>query len=334
MPHTKILPLNTDPFIKTYPYNAFYLGILEANGFDISDILINEFFNLHCYYYKKDWHIDFWGSGFVEKNRFITKYDIKLKTININQIKNKINNNFYLMVNLNERHLGISEIQWDWDRCHDWLIYGYDDLANEFYCCGYIVKKGIGEYYGTIKVKYNNLITSIKKVPKSFTRFKPHKLKNHFLKINYSYKEKKISELELIKKLKYFYNPQKIEIHHYPYILNDIIGVNYFINLFQKKHLPTHLNSKISNNRIYLQDIRNLYEHKKVIMVILDKMNCRIEDTKKQDQIIKDAYTNLLLCAKYNHNPKLETFNNICDRLIENEERQKELIFNLINHSK
>lgn len=59
MLHTKILLLNTDSFIKTYPYNAFYLGILEANGFDISDILINEFFNLHCYYYKKDWHIDF-----------------------------------------------------------------------------------------------------------------------------------------------------------------------------------------------------------------------------------------------------------------------------------
>lgn len=59
MLHTKILLLNTDSFIKTYPYNAFYLGILEANGFDISDILINEFFNLHCYYYKKDWYIDF-----------------------------------------------------------------------------------------------------------------------------------------------------------------------------------------------------------------------------------------------------------------------------------
>lgn len=67
------------------------------------------------------------------------------------------------MVNLNEKHLGISEIQWDWDRCHDWLVYGYDDFMNEFYCCGYINKKGIGEYYGTIKVKYYNLITSIKK---------------------------------------------------------------------------------------------------------------------------------------------------------------------------
>lgn len=31
-----------------------------------------------------------------------------------------------------------------------------------FYCCGYINKKGIGEYYETIKVKYYNLIAPIK----------------------------------------------------------------------------------------------------------------------------------------------------------------------------
>lgn len=67
------------------------------------------------------------------------------------------------MFNSNEKYLGISEIQWNWNRYQDWLIYLYDDLTNEFYCCGYINKKDIGEYYGTIKVKYNNLIEPIKK---------------------------------------------------------------------------------------------------------------------------------------------------------------------------
>ena len=100
---------------------------------------------------------------FCQKNRFITKYDIKLETVSIDKIKSKIYNNFYLMMNLNERYLGVSEIHWNCDRCHDWLIYGCDDLANEFYCCGYICNKYIGEYYGTIKVKYNTLITSLKK---------------------------------------------------------------------------------------------------------------------------------------------------------------------------
>ena len=41
MKTTKVSPFNTDSFIKTYPFNAFLLGILEVNGFDISDILMN-----------------------------------------------------------------------------------------------------------------------------------------------------------------------------------------------------------------------------------------------------------------------------------------------------
>ncbi len=328
MSHTKILPLNTDPFIKTYPYNAFYLGILEANGFDISDILINEFFNLHCYYYKKDWHIDFCGSGYVEKHRFITNYDIKLKTISIDQIKNKINNNFYLMVNLNERHLGVSEIQWNWDRYHDWLIYGYDDLSNEFYCCGYINKKGIGEYYGTIKVKYDNLIKSIKKVPKSFTRFRPRKLQNHSLKINYSYKEKITSNKELIKKLKYFYNPHKIQLNHVPYILNDIDGINYFIKKFQKKHFDTA--STENNIKIYLQDIRNLYEHKKVIKLVLERIGCCQDIIEEQNQLVKDSYSNLLLCAKYNIKLQNNTLQKINYNFKKIENQQKNILKKVI----
>ncbi|MCM1285682.1 MAG: hypothetical protein NC213_03485 [Acetobacter sp.] len=328
MPHTKILPLNTDPFIKTYPYNAFYLGILEANGFDINDIIINEFFNLHCYYYKKDWHIDFCGSGFVEKNRFITKYDIKLETVSINQIKNKINNNFYLMLNLNERYLGISEIQWDWDRCHDWLIYGYNDLTNDFYCCGYIVKKGIGEYYATIKVKYENLINSIKTVPKSFTRFRSRKLQNHSLKINYAYKEKCLSKKELIKKLKHFYKPHKIQIHHVPYILNNIDGIDFFIKMFKKKHF--NIVSTENNIKIYLQDIRNLYEHKKVVKLILERLECYKDIIEEQDHLIETAYKNLITCAKYNIKPQNNALQKIDYNIIRVENQQKNILKKII----
>lgn len=94
------------------------------------------------------------------------------------------------MVNLCEKYLGVSEIQWDQDQCHNWLVYGYDNLKNEFYCCGYINKEGMGEYYGTIKVKYYNLIAPINKfLNHSFTRFRPRKLENHSLKINPTYQE-------------------------------------------------------------------------------------------------------------------------------------------------
>lgn len=317
----KILPLNTEPLIKTYPYNAFYLGILEANGFDISDILINEFFNLHYYSYKGG-HIDFCGSGYVEKHRFITKYDIKLKTISIGQIKNKIDNNFYLMVNLNEKYLGIPEIQWDWDRCHDWLVYGYDDFMNEFYCCGYINKKGIGEYYGTIKIKYDNLIVSIKKVPKSFTRFRPRKLQNHSLIINPTYSEKYISNEQLLRKLKQFYNPKLVLFHHRLFLHNNANGINLFIKSFEKEHVTFYKN----NDKIYLQEIRNLYEHKKVISLILKRLNCSDNLIEQQNNLVKEAYTNLLMCVKYNYKPQKKSSIRIYNKLINIEKRQQHII--------
>lgn len=311
----KVLPLNTDPFIKTYPYNAFYLGVLETNGFDISDILINEFFHLHYYSYKGG-HIDFCGSGYVETHRFITKYDIKLKTISISQIKNKIDNNFYLMVNLNEKYLGISEIQWDWDRCHDWLVYGYDDLKNEFYCCGYINKKGIGEYYGTIKVKYDNLIESIKKVPKSFTRLRPRNLQNHSLKINPTYSEKCISNEQLLRKLKQFYNPKTISFHHRLFLHNDASGIQLFIKSFKREHLNIYEGKVSNNDKTYLQDIRTLYEHKKVIKLVLERLNISSEILKEQENLNKDAYTNLIMCAKYNKRQQGDLIEHIYNKII------------------
>lgn len=321
----KVLPLNKDPLIKTYPYNAFYLGILEANGFDVSDILINEFFNLHYYNYKGG-HIDFCGSGYVEKHRFITKYDIKLKTVSIGQIKNKIDANFYLMVNLNEKYLGISEIQWDWDRCHDWLVYGYDDFKNEFYCCGYINKKGIGEYYGTIKVKYYNLIVSIKKVPKSFTHFRPRKLQNHSLTINHKFHERILTQRSLLNKLWNFYYPKKLVIYHKPFIFNDIDGLNLYIKSFEKNYV-------ISNNKneFFLPDIRNIHEHKKVIKLIMEKLNCKKEIIEQQNLLIKDSYSMLILCAKHFLNPQKNTVEKIYNKLIDIEKREKEIVFSIIN---
>ena len=41
-----ILPYDPDPFIKTYPYLSFYLGILSGNQIEIQNLLINEFMHI------------------------------------------------------------------------------------------------------------------------------------------------------------------------------------------------------------------------------------------------------------------------------------------------
>lgn len=238
------------------------------------------------------------------------------------------------MVNLNEKYLGISEIQWDWDRCHDWLVFGYDDFKKEFYCCGYINKRGLGEYYGTIKVKYDNLIESIKKVPKSFTRFRPRNLQNHSLKINPIYSEKCTSNEQLLKKLKQFYNPKLVSFHHRLFVHNDADGINLFIKSFKREHINIY-DSKVSNNdKTYLQEIRNLYEHKKIIKLVLERLGCFQNIIDEQNQLIKASYSNLLLCAKYNVTPNKNLIELIYNKMIDIEKSQQTIINDVIKSHK
>jgi len=48
----KILPYKIPKMMLTYPYNAFYFGILEANNVDYTDVILNDFLEL---YYFTNW---------------------------------------------------------------------------------------------------------------------------------------------------------------------------------------------------------------------------------------------------------------------------------------
>ena len=41
----KILPYKIPKMMLTYPYNAFYFGILEANNINCDDIILNDFYS-------------------------------------------------------------------------------------------------------------------------------------------------------------------------------------------------------------------------------------------------------------------------------------------------
>lgn len=65
-----ILPYDPDPFIKTYPYLSFYLGILSGNQIEIQNLLINEF--MHIFFFRG--RLDFTASGYFERRRFCYQY--------------------------------------------------------------------------------------------------------------------------------------------------------------------------------------------------------------------------------------------------------------------
>lgn len=320
----KVLPININPIIKTYPYNGFYLGVLEASGYDISDIVINDFFNIFYFKDKKGCHIDFLGSGNVEKNRFIRKYDIDTKHVSEKLIKEKINNNYYIMVNINEKFLDVDTVYRNEDFYHDWFIYGYNDEKQVFLCCGFINKKE-GIVYGTIEVPYNNLILSIKKVPNSFNRSRPNNLKNHSFTINELWIEPTKTKKQLIQLIKDFYFPKRYVVNYkFQRILlfNNSKGLKQYLNAFKKRYL----NKDNKVNKIFLQDLSTFYEHKKIIELIFERIINDIQIINAQNELVEVAYCNLLLAMKCNIKYELNIIQQIYNNMNEIEKKQLNII--------
>lgn len=326
----KILPLNIDPIIKTYTYNAFYIGILEAENIDITNLLLHEF--LHIFYYKRDGkgHLDFTGSGFVEPRRF---HMIKLEKSNtsyISKIKQEILRNHYLMVSLNEKYITNKQIHCEWDHCHDWLIYGYNDDKKTFLCCGYIGNEYQNHIYNSIEIPYKEIDAAMLNI-KNFDRRKSLKLTNHITFINNEWKEKNLSNKQIQKEILSYYYPCKLHYHHRLFINDDFDGMQKFIQMFYKEHVLFCQQNTQEKDWIHLQDFRTIYEHKKVIQIAIKKFTSDEQLLKLQEEVVKAAYTNLLLAFRYNLHPQKKYSLKLYRSLLSVEKQQRTIIQQLFN---
>lgn len=327
----KMLPINLDPLIKTYPYNAVYLGILEACEYNVSNLIANDFFKVFYFEDNKGSHIDFCKSGNIEKNRFNKKYDIDKFHINSEFIKNKLNNNYYLLVNLNEKLLNVKDVYRPFDFYHDWYIYGYNNTTETFLCCGYIPKKH-GAIFGSIDIPFDNLIMSIRNVPWRFNLSRAYNLKNHSFKINPNWNEPSISKEQILKQIKNFYSIKRTPIIKFKklHFATNCLAINKYIKSFEKKHIS---NSNNENDRIFLQDIRTFHEHQKVWGLLLNYVT---EDSKiisKQKNHINITRNNLLLAQKYNLCPNKKIAEEIYHNLIISEKGNYEIAQSLCEES-
>lgn len=290
----KILPFCDNPIIKTYPYIAFYLGILEGNGVDVTKLLIKEFSNIFFFRGK----IDFVASGFFHKKYFYCKPNRFFIKKNIENIISEINKEHYIVVILNERYINTVNSSLTVDFPHDWIIYGYDNEEKIFHCAGYVERFGLRRYE-SIKLSYSEIAEALKKCP-IFNSFTFTSKDTHSAWI------KKIPNIEIdrsyIKRILYnFLNPPIISIHYRPIINLDIKAV---------KLLKVSLNSKIKNwdklknKRLWTQSFRILYENIIVLNLICKNYINNIEINKESNELSKKSYSLLLLVEKYNFYPK------------------------------
>lgn len=318
------LPYNENTKFNNYPFNAFFIAILEANNIDITNLLFSNY--IHLFYQKprKDFKIDILGNGTIEKDRFITSR-IPKNCINVSFLKKNIDEGKYIFVLINEKYISNESVGLSFDYCHDWLIYGYDDAKSCFLCSGYVGKDIEMRTFKSIWLKYDDVKKGMEMVPKSYLRFKSKSFRNHTIEINQSWNEPIRDKDWLIKELRLFYGIDK----------------NFSLNFFSKKYdrralikfekmfYKNHVNCS-KNNKIVLSNFRTLYENKQVLLKALKMISDNDEDIENYETLVREKYVVLLLAAKYNMTFNINETFKIYQMLYTNRKEEEKIFFKYI----
>ncbi len=316
----KILPYKIPKMMLTYPYNAFYFGIYEANNIDYTDIILNDF--LELYYFKKSaiHKIDFRNSGMFELNRFSSIEFPETNDI-VKAIKDHINNGYYAILMLNQKYFQNESVHTTWDYCHDWLIYGYDDSTMQFYCSSYIGSE-YGEILRVIQLNYTEVEASVRKIIPKYLKSYPSYFRNHFTRINLNWQENETTKDMLYKKLKRMFFPKHSARDGYWHPVAGIYSLDKLLK-------------KINNDNgkpIFIQNIRIIYEFRQNVLLCLLKMEAEQNTINKYKTIVKETYRTLLLSHKYNITRSTTTFNTVYKNLKTLNKFERNILKNLYKH--
>lgn len=311
----KILPYKIPKMMLTYPYNAFYFGILEANNIDYTDVILNDF--LELYYFKKCkvHKIDFRNSGMFEFNRFKSIEFPETNNI-IETIKEHINNGYYAILMLNQRYFLDENIHSTWDFCHDWLIYGYDDSTKQFYCSSYV-----GAIMGTIKISYSEIKISFKKVLPQYIKPSPSYFRNHFIKINFDWKENKITKETLYGNIKRMFFPKHTARDGYWHPVAGIYSLDKLLRKIKKVNLR-----KGKGTAIFIQNIRTIYDFRQNVLLCLKRMKINQATITQYETIVTETYKVLLLSFKYNQNGNERILNTVYEKLKQENKDERKIL--------
>lgn len=314
-----VLPYKIPSVMLTYPYNAFFFGIYEGNKIDYTNVILNDF--LELYYFKKDGihKIDFRNSGLFEFNRF-TLLEFPNTNSVVETLKEYINLGYYAILMLNQKYFQNDKVHTDWDRNHDWLIYGYDDSTLQFYCSSYLGSKD-NEIIGTIKLSYIEVEEAYKKATPQYLKPYPSYFRNHFVKINPNWVESKATKKDLYNNLKRMFFPRHSARDGYWHPVAGIYSLDKLLRKIKKVNI-------IKNKRktVFIQNIRIIYDFRENVLLCLKKMDININDILTYEFLVKETYKILLFFLKYNQTgnqntlikvyEKLKTTNNIERQLL------------------
>lgn len=308
----KILPFEPHKEMTSYPFYSDYLGVLNAHGYDISNILFNNFMTL--YYSPGAKQIGFRNFKYMK-----TLFDCEKLVINyenpINSIKEQIDNNRYVEIILN--CLALPFVKTERYKYHDWFIYGYDDENKCFLATGYLTESAnqIFFKYRQITISYDDFKKALPK-PGVKTGFEKNILYNHTFCLPKNFKVEKRNNKKIIFNLLSYCLP-------FPPI---------FFNISVYRRYAKYLNKNISSLKWFdLRNLVNITEHKKIIYTFICDVipdTCMAEEFKTK--VLDKSNLLLHLTIKYNLTHKESVIKDVISLLNELHKNEKVLLLSLL----
>lgn len=271
----KKLPFNNNSLIKTYPYFADYLGILDGCNINTDEFIINNFLSMN--YIPVTGQVNFSKKTSLKNLFIIENFDVESSNI-IAFIKENINQNRYVIILLNDNNferkmehpLGI----------HSWLVYGYNDAEKIFNVCGYIIENGCN-IYKKIELRYDELRKSY---PKHLTYIEKNRISsNQTCEVPNNIIEKNNKNI-----------PKKVSVCFNLLIKNTLILLMLRIHncFFSKMKIKPY-----KRNFLDLRDLRIFYEHSIAVDLYL-KYN-EFDSLYESNENIKLTQNNLIIATKF-----------------------------------
>lgn len=314
-----ILPFEINTNIKTYPYLAFYLGILEGNKISTDYILTNDF--IITFYFRKK--LDFAASGFFQ-NKYFHNIKIDKASLSVECIKQYINQNKYVVIILNEHFISNKGINKKEDYYHDWLIIGYSDISNCFICVGYSGECSKFKQYKIEYILYEDIELSIIQSKKN--RFSGTNNDTHTIEIKHNIKNKRISKIKIKTRLFQYLYLNKLGFYFRP-----IINLGYLGNKKMLTNLKRINKNYSTKYRIFMKGFRIFYENKIVISIAIDNLQVNEELKERyKKNILEKSYLLFLKTIKYNISPNHSDFYNIISDLDHIIKEERTIIRNIV----
>lgn len=282
----KELPFNENPYIKTYPYFANYIGILDANNIEYKHIIMNNFIFLK--YIPITGQVNFFNKAILKKIFITEPFTYNISNV-MNLIEESINNYKYIIICLDDTKLGLNTNEFL--GVHNWIVYGYDDNKQQIKIFGYVRKKGCN-YCKSMTISYT---VFIKALPNLITKAQKKRISfNHICTL-----------------------PQQISYSRHCLARNHLAVATYFIFvnccIFLLLRVHNFVFSKIhikpyKRDYLDLRDLRIIYEHS-LALKEYSFFNKNLQINEIAELIEKESKLLLTIASKYHYKNDLQNKN-------------------------